>query len=161
MKNREIYEVISQIGHAAPCPVTERLVKAGYQQKDGYIDYAREKNIPVDYRRALPSQYWHIIESYCRRSDPNGMFRRSIVCGELILYLAEVLHCVPERELNALADRIIASAVPVRRRKGSMLPPVEYERRRWNTEIHDRCYIPICQAVEQRYSHLHPTDIPA
>lgn len=47
------------------CSITERLVKAGYQQKNGgYITKAKKDKIEVDYKKALPTQYWHLFESY-------------------------------------------------------------------------------------------------
>lgn len=34
------------------CPCTDRLVQAGYQQESkGYIDYAKEQGIVVDYKK--------------------------------------------------------------------------------------------------------------
>ena len=40
-----------------PCPLTERLVKAGYQQVwGGYIDRAMREGLLVDYKKNAPSQ---------------------------------------------------------------------------------------------------------
>lgn len=45
-----------------PCPLTEKLVKAGYQQiSGGYIDRARWRNVKVSYKENSPSQYWHLM----------------------------------------------------------------------------------------------------
>ena len=45
-----------------PCPLTEKLVGAGYQQiSGGYIDRARREGILVDYTKNQPSQYWHLM----------------------------------------------------------------------------------------------------
>ena len=50
----------------APAPLTEYLVSSGYQQKrGGYISFAKEKGIEVNYKKNLPTQRWHLIESYC------------------------------------------------------------------------------------------------
>lgn len=36
-----------------PCPLTERLIKAGYQQTGGgYIDLAKKRGLVVDYTKA-------------------------------------------------------------------------------------------------------------
>ena len=48
-----------------PCPLTEELVFAGYQQvSGGYIDRAKKSGIKVNYKDNAPSQYWHLM-SYC------------------------------------------------------------------------------------------------
>ena len=42
----------------APCPLTERLIKAGYQQTcGGYINLAKKRGLTVDYTKAEPTQY--------------------------------------------------------------------------------------------------------
>ena len=41
-----------------PCPLTERLIKAGYQQTGGgYINLAKKRGLTVDYTKAGPTQY--------------------------------------------------------------------------------------------------------
>ena len=86
-----------------PCPLTERLVKVGYQQiSGGYIDRAKKEKIPVDYRLNTPSQYWHLM-SYCKGSNLSRPFPKSIVCGELLFWMAEVSDCVPKTELETSA----------------------------------------------------------
>lgn len=46
-----------------PCPLTERLIKAGYQQTgDGYIKIAKSQGLTVDHTKAEPTQYWHLVE---------------------------------------------------------------------------------------------------
>ena len=73
-----------------PCPLTEKLVKSGYQQRDGgYIDRAILEGIPVDYKENSPSQYWHLM-TYCESRNPNQKFTRRVVCGELLFWMAEV-----------------------------------------------------------------------
>ncbi len=122
-----------------PCPVTDRLVKNGYQQTGGgYIDYAKAQGVEVDYQKALPSQYWHLIYEYCANTDHNRTFGRSVVCGELIFWMAEVLGCVSSYELNIMADTIIAA----RSSTGT------YDRRKWNKEIQDLCFDKIKAKVE-------------
>lgn len=119
-----------------PCPLTEKLVKAGYQQKEdkeGYITIAKRAGIEVDYTKNLPTQYWHLM-SYCYNRNPQQKFTRSIVCGELIFWMAEVSGCVPTAELEQLVDRIIQDPVGMDGER-----PV-YDRRKWNKEIRRVCF---------------------
>jgi hypothetical protein len=74
-----------------PCPLTEKLVNAGYQQTSGgYIERARKESIEVNFKKNLPSQYWHLM-TYCNSRNETCTFGKSIVCGELIFWMAEVL----------------------------------------------------------------------
>lgn len=62
------------------CPLTKKLIKAGYQQLNGgYIDYAYERGFIVDYRVAEPNQWWHLMCSYCKRTPPNKYFGENIL----------------------------------------------------------------------------------
>ena len=130
------------------CPITNRLIMAGYQQeREGYIKYAHELGVEVDYRKALPTQWWHLIKSYCERSESKKLFGKSIVCGELIFWMAEALECVDVNKLNALADEIIKSAIPKKRRDNNK-PPVIYDRKKWNAVIQELCFDKIVEKVE-------------
>lgn len=125
-----------------PSPLTEKLVKAGYQQRSGgYIETARKEGLIVDYHQNRPSQYWHLIHSYCDNRDNSLTFDGRIVCGELIFWMAEVTGCVPTNQMEELVDRIIVNAIP---QEGSR--PL-YDRRKWNREIHKICFDAIIQAV--------------
>lgn len=118
----------------APCPLTEKLVKAGYQQKSGgYIDRAHREGVIVDYTQNSPSQYWHLI-TYCESRDGNKTFSKSIVCGELIFLMAEVSGAVDKIKLERLANQIIESADNM---SGNC--PL-YKRRRWNNVIQKSCF---------------------
>ena len=131
-----------------PCPITERLIKAGYQQEsEGYIKYAYMNGVEVNYKNAEPTQYWHLIKSYCDRTEPQKTFGKTIVCGELILWMAEVLESIDIDDLNSLADKIIKSAVPKKRRDENK-PPVKYDRKTWNLEIQKLCFDKIAEKVE-------------
>ena len=64
----------------ALCPLTDKLIAAGYRQVGGsYIDKARKMGI------VSPSQYWHLM-NYCDSADGGGVFgvfgEGSGVCGE-------------------------------------------------------------------------------
>ncbi len=91
----------------APSPKTDELIMSGFQQKSGgYIDYAKECGIPVDYKKAVPNQGWHFIRSYLDRSDPEKVRIESIVCGELIYWLAEVSNALSDEELAELSREV-------------------------------------------------------
>ena len=126
-----------------PCPLTEQLIKAGYQQTSGgYIDLAKKQGLIVDYAKAEPTQYWHLIEEYCPSVDKNKTFNKSIVCGELIFWMAEVSKAVPKEELKELLDRIIANG------DTSTTPP-KYDRIKWNKEIQRICFNKIESTVTE------------
>lgn len=134
-----------------PCPITERLIKAGYQQEyGGYIKFAKENEIVVDYRKGFPSQWWHLIESYCNRTKLQQTFGKNIGCGELIFWMAEVLKCVDNKELNSLANEIIQSGVLVKRRNLAK-PTTTFCRKKWNLEIQKLCFDRIKEKVERLF----------
>ena len=124
-----------------PCPITERLIKGGYQQTGGgYIDVAKACGKKVDYRVALPHQWWHLM-TYCKSRNPDQAFTRSIVCGELIFWMGEVSGFVPTDKLNTLVDSIIADGTI----KGTT---VIFDRKKWNRVIQDICFDSIKEYVE-------------
>ncbi len=133
-----------------PCPITNRLVMAGYQQNranEGYTNFAYSNGMVVDYRKAEPTQWWHLLKSYCDRSDDKTIFTKSIVCGELYVWMAEVLECVDTEELSSLVDEIIGSAISSPHRDKTK-PQVKYDRRRCNSMIQDLCFDRIVEKVE-------------
>jgi len=126
-----------------PCPLTERLIKAGYQQTSGgYIDIAKRQGLTVDYAKAEPTQYWHLVEEYC--PSRNGSDTFSVSCGELIFWMAEASSAVPKSDLEKLSDRIIASAI---KSQPSIKP--KYNRRKWNQEIRNVCFDKITKMVKK------------
>lgn len=117
-----------------PCPLTEMLVKAGYQQRSGgYIDRAVKEGVEVDYTQNKPSQYWHLM-SYCKSRDGHKCFGKNIVCGELVFWMAEVAECININALLNLVQRIIQSGY--HSKDGRPL----YDRIKWNKEIQDLCF---------------------
>ena len=125
-----------------PCPLTERLVKAGYQQiSGGYIDRAIREGLLVDYKKNAPSQYWHLM-TYCDSRDGDIPFSNSIVCGELIFWMAEVSGAVDCATLEQLANQIIESADIS---KGDR--PL-YNRGKWNLIIQEVCFVRIQSNIE-------------
>ena len=90
-----------------PCPITESIVNAGYQQTSGgYIDKAKKEGLKVDYKSNSPSLYWHLM-TYCDSRDANMPFTRNVVCGELIFWMAEVSGAVDEFMLKDLAYQLL------------------------------------------------------
>lgn len=138
-----------------PCPLTEKLIKAGYQQANGgYITRAKKNNkLKIDYREAEPNQYWHLIESYCDNTAPDVKFTRRIQCGELIFWMAEVANCVDKSKMERIVDAIIASGTSIIVRRKT-IPNVKYDRRKWNKEIQNLCFRNITKIVEDTYSTI-------
>ena len=125
----------------APCPLTERLIKAGYQQTGGgYIDLAKKRGLVVDYTKAEPTQYWHLMEEYVPSVPEDKIFSKSIVCGELIFWMAEVSKAVPKEKLEELLERIVADG-------DTSTSPPKYDRIRWNREIQKLCFDAIADAA--------------
>lgn len=117
-----------------PCPLTEKLVKAGYQQiSGGYIDRARWRGVRVNYKENNPSQYWHLM-TYCDSRNAEKPFSTSVICGELIFWMAEVSGVVETSELERMVNQIVESADLTRGNR-----PV-FDRRKWNREIYDLCF---------------------
>lgn len=127
-----------------PCPLTEKLVKAGYQQiSGGYIDKARRRDVRVSYKDISPSQYWHLM-TYCDSRPIDHPFTKSVTCGELIFWMAEVSGAVDKKELERLANQIIESADLSRG-----IRPI-YDRKKWNREIQNLCFNGILKIVRNK-----------
>ena len=122
MNNRQVrnfYEGKNNI----PCPLTDQLVSAGFKQKSGgYIKYAKECNIEN------PTQYWHLIESWSKRSPEDSAFTKRIQCGELIFWMAEVSQAVEHDELVKLKNLIINEYLDKRTEANRKIQEVCFER---------------------------------
>ena len=117
-----------------PCPLTQKLVKAGYQQvSGGDIDRARGRGVRVNYKENSPSQYWHLM-TYCDSRNTEKPFSTSVICGELIFWMAEVSGAIETSELERIANQIVESADLSRGNR-----PV-YDRKKWNREIYNLCF---------------------
>ena len=127
MDNRQVRRFFIDKGDS-PTPLCDALIAGGYRQKrGGYIDYAKESSIEN------PSQYWHLIESWSDRSASDKVFGRSIVCGELIFWMAEASQAVSPQVLERLKDDVLQD--PQNRTRGNML-------------ISDVCFDAIVRVVE-------------
>ncbi|GJG33324.1 hypothetical protein PRMUPPPA20_14330 [Xylanibacter ruminicola] len=134
MTIEQIKEIFIGMGNK-PCPLTEKLVYTGYQQvSGGYIARAKKEGILVDYKKNSPSQYWHLM-TYCDSNDGNKKFSKSIVCGELIFWMAEVSGAVDKARLEQLLEEIVESAD---RTKG--IKPT-YDRKKCNRIIQEVCFV--------------------
>ena len=130
-----------------PCPITESLIKSGYQQeRKGYIAYAKEHGVEVNYLEAKPTPWWHLIKCYCAQSDPLKTFPYSVKCGELYFWMAEVSGAFSQEELLKLKDQAMAACDRVTRKNHS-LPPLKTAK--GNLIIRDYCFDRICEIVER------------
>ena len=126
----------------APCPLTERLVCAGYQQKDGgYIKRAKKEGLEIDFTKNSPSQYWHLM-TFCQIRPPQEKFTKTIQCGELIFWMAEASGCVSSDALENMVDTIANSAI------GHDGERPIFDRRHWNKEIQHLCFDAIKMVVD-------------
>lgn len=131
------------------CPLTKKLIMAGYQQESkGYIQRAKDEGLKVDYREAEPNQGWHLIESYCKNTKDYINFPRTVKCGELIFWMAEVADCVEKSKMEKLVEDIINSGEKINVSSVTK-PNVKYDRSKWNKEIHELCFDNIVKTVEQ------------
>lgn len=142
MTIKQIKSTYSSHEHT-PCPLTEKLVAAGYQQTHGgYIDNAKSLAMEVDSQKNLPSQYWHLM-SYCDTKRDEDRFTKSVVCGELIFWMAEVLDCVQKEHMENLVNEIVNSHIAVSDER------FIYDRKHWNREIQKLCFDNIARVVNQ------------
>ena len=100
----------------------ETLVCAGHI----IMPLAKEKGIKN------PTQYWHLM-NYCDMVDENKTFSKSIVCGELIFWMAEVSGAVPKQELESLLNEILADNIK--------------DRKKWNRRIQEVCFAQIGNTI--------------
>lgn len=96
----------------------------------------------IDFQKNQLSQYWHLM-SYCDAKREDDLFTKSVVCGELIFWMAEVLDCVPKEHLENLVNEIISSRIPAS--NGRYI----YDRKRWNKEIQKLCFDSISSVIKQ------------
>ena len=121
-----------------------RLVGAGYQQKaSGYVKRAQKEGLEIDYTKNSPSQYWHLM-TFCSIRPKWEKFTKTIQCGELIFWMAEVSGSVPIDALEQLVDTITHDAI------GYDSDRPIYDRRHWNKEIQRLCFDAVRAAVESQ-----------
>ena len=74
-------------------------------QLDDYIHYAKRVGL-----KEAPTQYWHIMESYCKRKKQLGqekVFQFS--CIELLAWMAEVSKALAKEEIDDMVETKIAN----------------------------------------------------
>lgn len=138
-----------------PCPLTEKLIKSGYQQKkgSGYMTFANNEGIEIDYRKGMPTQWWHLIKSYCDFENESNLEPMKIKCGELLVWMAEIANRCDNsklKELEELVDKIIASGKS-EYHSNETTPNVKYQRGICNTKIRNLCMDDIIKTVEESY----------
>jgi len=75
--------------------ISDSFVKCNngkYQQSktNGYMVRAKEMGVTIDYTQAEPNQKWHLLKSYCARTDDDFEINNATFkCPELILWIAE------------------------------------------------------------------------
>ena len=105
-----------------PTPITDSLIEAGYKQKQGgYITYAKQCGV-------VPTQYWHLMKSYCARSKDNTEFTHTIQCGELLVWMAEVSGAVSSEELQKLRDTVVSKYLNNRRVGNRIIQNVVFDK---------------------------------
>lgn len=130
------------------CPLTERLVKSGFQQKqsnDGYTKNARNATpkVVVDFRQALPTQEWHFYESfYANTEDVNQEFANRYSCGEFIFWLAEKLDVEPlDSDRYASLEDLVNEVIKILVFKGDEVNPNKLlNKREGNQLIRKQCW---------------------
>lgn len=96
-------------------PLTDKLIQGGYKQRSGgYIKTARLAGVEN------PTQYWHLLSSWCAQSPDDAPFNKRIQCGELIFWMAEVSGAVSKKRLGELCEQILKDYVN-NRRKGNRI----------------------------------------
>ena len=136
----------------AKCKLTKKLIKSGYQQKNGgYIKTAKENGIPVDYTKAEPSQWWHLMESYCKNKNDSDIFHPSVRCGELLFWMAEMLlgsryFDLNKKELKAIG-KVALKIAKENTLNGDTQKPLRTVES--NTYIREKLFYKIKDAVEK------------
>ena len=121
-----------------PCPLTNDLIAQGYkQQGGGYVDYLRKKGCNEN---EVYNQYNHLIYSWVEQWELEGNrhapFNKSITCGELIFWMAEVSHAVSDEELINLKDYVLEEFATKKQTRGQL-----------NKVIQDVCFDKIVNTV--------------
>ncbi len=126
------------------CPLSEKLVMSGYQQRSGgYIERAIREGIEVDYRKNAPSQYWHLM-TYCQNKDPEELFTKRVVCGELLFWMAEA--CFGDGEWPDLKEPLETIQKYIIGWEGER--PI-YDRKKCNAVIQQFCFDRIIEWVSK------------
>ncbi len=131
MDNRQVRKFFIN-KDTTPCPLTKELIGKGYVQKSGgYIKYAESCGVKK------PTQYWHLISSWSDRSKENRTFGKTIKCGELIFWMAEVSQSVDTETLAELKNTLINDYLDDTKHKEG------------NLKIQEVCFDNIARVVEQ------------
>lgn len=102
------------------------------QKSGGYISYAKKVG------NENPTQKWHLIESWSKRSKEDAPFNKTIQCGELIFWMAEVSNAVDKNELINLKNDILENYIN--------------DRSGGNRKIQSVCFDEIVKKVEKYHN---------
>ena len=93
----------------------------------------------------MPTQWWHLIKSYCDNTKPDKIFPYSIKCGELYFWMAETSGVFTQDELKSLKEKAIGACKRLDR-KNDNLPPLYTPK--GNLIIREYCYNRIKEFIE-------------
>lgn len=119
-----------------PCPLTNELIASGYKQETGgYVNYLRNKGWSDE---QVYNQYNHLFYSWVEQWEgkQEAPFGKSITCGELIFWMAEVSQAVSEKELIKLKDYVLEEFTTKKQTRGQL-----------NKVIQDVCFDKIVNTV--------------
>lgn len=122
-----------------PCPLTNDLIAQGYkQQSGGYVKYLHDEKRWNE--NEVYNQYNHLIHSWVEQWELEGNrhvpFSKSITCGELIFWMAEVSQAVSDEELINLKDYVLEEYTTKKQTRGQL-----------NKVIQDVCFDKIVNMV--------------
>ncbi len=126
------------------CALTSDLIARGYKQESGgYVSYFRKQGLS---EQEIYNQYNHLIHSWVEQSELEGKyntpFSRSITCGELIFWMAEVADAVSETELMELKEYVLEEFTTKKQTRGEL-----------NKVIQNVCFAKIVNTVLSVANH--------
>ncbi len=126
------------------CALTSDLIARGYKQESGgYVSYFRKQGLS---EQEIYNQYNHLIHSWVEQSELEGKyntpFSRSITCGELIFWMAEVADAVSETELMELKEYVLEEFTTKKQTRGEL-----------NKIIQNVCFAKIVNTVLSATNH--------
>ncbi len=126
------------------CALTSDLIARGYKQESGgYVSYFRKQGLS---EQEIYNQYNHLIHSWVEQSELEGKynapFSKSITCGELIFWMAEVADAVSETELMELKEYVLEEFTTKKQTRGAL-----------NKVIQNVCFAKIVNTVLSVTNH--------
>ncbi|QKL33193.1 hypothetical protein [Streptococcus mitis] len=137
MKMQNVYDFFKS-KNFAKAPLTIELMQNNFIQEEG-------TGYRIDQPEKIPSQYTHLI-NYCKKRLQDGAvyFNRTVQCGELIFWMAEVSQALSKKELLDLQQNILKNYKKETYSNGKIV----YDRKAANQLILKTCYDRIKDVVE-------------